>query len=243
MSNHVGIIGALPQEIAKLKEHVENQVTHVINKHITLIEGTLHGKKVVFSPSNIGLVFASSVVTTMVNIFHVRAVIFTGVGGGLKSGQSVGDIIVAKDVINYEFNCKNFFLPWDPSYRHKLGEIPFVGICSIPCDEKLTQLAMNAPHPAGKKYTYGRVATGQEFVNVQRKLDLQAVWDEVGNPDVVEMEGIAIAQVCHSYEIPFVLLRAISDTIEGNASDDFNAFAQTAADELWPIVDYIVANL
>ena len=67
------------------------------------------------------MVFAASVATTLINDFKVQAIVFTGVAGGLKPGQKIGDIVLGKDVVNYEFDCRSFFLPFDPDYKYQLG--------------------------------------------------------------------------------------------------------------------------
>ena len=64
-----------------------------------------------------------------------------------------------------------------------------------------------------------------------------------GTPDAVEMECAAVAQVCKMYSLPFLGLRALSDTLEGDANADFNAFCQEAADNLYPVVSHVVANV
>ena len=85
--------------------------------------------------------------------------------------------------------------------------------------------------------------TGSEFVTVERKVALRPVWASVGDPDAVEMECAAVAQVCKMYSLPFLGLRALSDTLEGDANADFNAFCQEAADNLYPVVSHVVANV
>ena len=72
------------------------------------------------------MVFAGSAATTMINEFGAKAIIFTGVAGGLKAGQKVGDLVIGSDVVNYEMDARNFKPPWDPEYENKLGEIPIM---------------------------------------------------------------------------------------------------------------------
>jgi len=240
----VGIIGALPEEIAKIKEGLKNSQTH---KHGTFeyYTGIFAGKEVVVAPSRVGVIYASSVATTMIEEYNAHTLIFTGVAGGIKVGSKVGDIIVARDLINYEMNCKNFILAWDLDYRHKLGEYPFMnGLREFTCDKKLIQLAMEAPLGENKaRRILGRVVTGSEFHSTFRKQELSPIWEELDNPDAVEMEGVAVAQIAHAYSVPVLVLRTVSDTIEGDSSSDFHAFAKGVAELLTPIVAYVVENL
>ena len=213
----IGLIGAMPQEIAKLKENVEGQEDVVVNPSLTVTKGTLHGKPVVFCAAGVGMVAASSVTTTLVNVFNVSMVIFTGVAGGLKEGQTVGDIVVASDVINYDMDVTAFVLPWMPDYKHKRGELPFTSWREFPSDVRLVALAMEGGQAgaAAASFKQGRIVTGSEFVTVERKVALKPVWDSVGDPDAVEMECAAVAQVCKMYGLPFLGLRALSDTLGG----------------------------
>ena len=80
----LGILAAMPAEIAKLKANVTNQSEQNFGNAFTYTTGSLCGKEVVFAAANVGMVFAASAVTTMINHFKVTAVIFTGVAGGLK---------------------------------------------------------------------------------------------------------------------------------------------------------------
>jgi len=229
--------------VIELEKQLLNPQHHKLGQ-FEFITGQLHGKELVVARSGVGVIYASSVATTMIQTYNATAIIFTGVAGGIKEGVKIGDIIVAKDLINYEMNCKNFFLAWDKDYRHKLGEYPFMkGLREFTSDSKLVQLAMEAPLGDSKvRRKLGRIVTGSEFHNTARKKELGPVWEECGHPDAVEMEGVGVAQVAHAFQIPFVILRSISDNLEGDASVDFNVFAKEVAELLIPIVAYIVAK-
>jgi len=117
------------------------------------------------------------------------------------------------------------------------------GLREFPCNTDLVKLAMEAPVAKTVKRDVGRITTGSEFVTTSRKKELASVWKEVGEPDCVEMEGAGVAQICHAFSVPFLLLRSLSDNLEGDASDDFNAFAQQVAEHLYPIVEHILKNI
>ena len=125
----IGILAAMPQEIVKLEENVTDQVK--TQKGIfSFTTGKLGGKDVVFGAANIGMVFAGSAATTMINEFGATAIVFTGVAGGLLPGQKVGDLVVGKDVVNYEMDARSFCPPWDADYKYQLGEIPIMKWCA-----------------------------------------------------------------------------------------------------------------
>ena len=126
----IGILAAMPQEIVKLEENVTDQVK--TQKGIfSFTTGKLGGKDVVFGAANIGMVFAGSAATTMINEFGATAIVFTGVAGGLLPGQKVGDLVIGKDVVNYEMDARSFCPPWDADYKYQLGEIPIMKWCAV----------------------------------------------------------------------------------------------------------------
>jgi len=231
-------------EVEKLKEHVTEQEEHKHGACFTFTTGKLAGKPVVFAPANVGMVFAGSVATTMIEVYKVQAMLFTGVAGGLKAGQAVGDLVLGADVVNYEFDCQAFVLPFDPDYKYQLGELPFLKWRFYEADAKMLALAKEAPLPTGVKLTPGRIASGSIFMTTERKKALaESVWSPLGYPDAVEMENAGVAQICKAYGTPYLSLRALSDLIDGDANDDFNAFCSQAADNVFPIVEHVVKNL
>ena len=113
----------------------------------------------------------------------------------------------------------------------------------------MMSLALAAPRESSVRIVAGRLATGSEFVTVSRKAAMAPVWAEVADPATglpplaVEMECAAVAQVCLMFEVRFLGLRAISDTVSGDASQDFNDFCEAAADNLWPIVHHVAMHV
>jgi len=194
--------------------------------------------------SGVGMVFAASAVTTMIAEFNATMVIFTGVAGGLKPGQEIGDLVLGAEVINYDMDCRSFKYPWDPSYQLKLGETPFTPWAYVySADAHLLELAKAAPSPDGNKIIVGRIASGSKFCDTNAKAEMEKThWPHVGSPECCEMENAAVAQICRAYDVPYVSLRALSDLISGDAAADFNDFCERAADNLVPIVRYVVAN-
>jgi len=203
--------------------------------------GKLEGKSVVFAASNVGMVFCSSVTTTMVQHFKVRCILFTGVAGGLKEGQQIGDLVIGEDVVNYEFDCTGFVLP---GKTHELGEIPFVGWRFYDADPKLLGLALEWTPPEGVRVSKGRLATGSIFITAEKKAQFNATQGPLlGNPVAAEMENAGAAQICKAYGVPYLSIRALSDLVTGDASADFNAFCQTAADNTFPLLSHMVKGL
>lgn len=254
----VGILGAMPEEIALLRETVVQSDRCQIGM-FEFVSGTLDGVSIVYASSNVGQIFAASVTTLLIERFKCRAVLFTGVAGALRPHLGLGDLIIADSVVNYDMNCTSFVLPHDPDYRHKRGEYPFLALREFRADERLLRLATQAaarwhgavvqaselgedaqPAAAGDgtslRVFVGLLATGSEFLTMERKHELRAVWDELGGPLAVEMECVAVAQVCHALGVPHLSLRAVSDTLHGDANVDFAAFCARAARNIMPIL-------
>ncbi len=179
----------------------------------------------------------------MINHFRVGAIVFTGVAGGLKEGQRIGDIVLGKDVVNYEMDARQFKKPWDPTYEYQLGEIPLLDWRFFDADPGLLALALEVTPPSGVTVHSGRVASGSVFVGTEQKKGwASTVWEPLGWPDACEMENAGVATICRAYSVPYLSLRALSDVVEGDVNDDFNAFCQRAADSLFPFVLHVVKN-
>ena len=128
-----------------------------------------------------------------------------------------------------------------------LPQLPFINWLEYPADPALLALAKAAPLPEsfaakGGTVREGRIATGSVFVDCSGKAALVGLLAAagLGAPEAVEMECAGVAQVCRSFGVPFLGLRALSDLIEGDDNADFNAFTNEAADNLWPVVAHII---
>ena len=193
----------MPQEVAKLKEHVTEQKEHPRGSLFVFTTGMLGGRAVVFAAANVGTVFAGSAATTMINEFGVSAIVFTGVAGGLKEGQKVGELILGEDVVNYEMDARSFVAAWDPDHKYQLGEIPFLKWRFYAADPTMLAAAKSAPLPEGVVLTQGRIATGSVFIDTAAKKAMgPTVWEPLGFPAACEMENAGVAQICKAYDIP-----------------------------------------
>lgn len=104
--------------------------------------------QVVFGAPGVGMVFAASAATTLINDFNATVIVFTGVAGGLLEGQAIGDVVIGEEVVNYDMDCRGFKYAWDPTYQLKLGETPFVSWAYVyKADPELLALAQGSPQP------------------------------------------------------------------------------------------------
>ncbi|MBI5275001.1 MAG: 5'-methylthioadenosine/adenosylhomocysteine nucleosidase [Burkholderiales bacterium] len=182
--------------------------------------GHLHGHDVVAVLSRIGKVAAATTATALIERFEVDRIVFTGVAGGLAPGVEVGHVVVADGFMQHDLDASPIF----PKYQ-----VPLYGTDRFATDAKLTQQLDAAVRVAlpGSRLHRGLVASGDRFVSTTgESRALQAALPEAL---AVEMEGAAVAQVCHDYGVPFAAVRTISDRADDEAHGDFLRFIQEVA--------------
>lgn len=182
--------------------------------------GHLHGREVVTVLSRIGKVAAATTATVLLERFGVDRIVFTGVAGGLAPGVNVGDVVIAEEFMQHDLDASPIF----PRY-----EVPLYGVSRFATDARLTEGLADAVHLAlpGTAVHRGLVVSGDRFVaTTAESLALTAAL-----PDAlaVEMEGAAIAQVCHDYGVPFAAVRTVSDRADDAAHGDFLKFIEEVA--------------
>lgn len=215
----IGIIGAMHEEIIELKNMISNLEEEKI-LDIIFYKGTLEGKEIVLVEGGIGKVNASVCTTLLIDRFKVNQLIFTGVAGGTNPNIEVGDIVISNELIEHDFDCTAFGM--------KHGEIPRMETSIFKADEKLIKIAeKSALELFDKKNIYtGRIVSGDVFVAEPKKIN----WlRETFNSECTEMEGAAVAHVCHLFKTPFVIIRSISDKANDDAKTDFCEFVKLAA--------------
>ena len=202
-------------------------------------QGELQGQPVVLALSRIGKVAAATTATALIESFGVQRIVFTGVAGGVGQDVRVGDIVVAEGFVQHDLDASPLF----PRYQ-----VPLYDKTCFDCDPALSQLLFDAASAAlpglsdnellqqsqlnaAPQVHRGLVATGDRFVNgVQEALTLRSSLRNAGFAALaVEMEGAAVAQVCHDYGLPFAAARTISDRADDQAHLDFSKFVVEVA--------------
>ncbi|PHO06943.1 5'-methylthioadenosine/S-adenosylhomocysteine nucleosidase [Thermoanaerobacterium thermosaccharolyticum] len=216
--NKIGLIGAMEEEIDILKHFISNE--EVTNRaDMIFYKGQLNGLDTVVVRSGIGKVNAAIAAQILISEFNVDCIINTGVAGGIKSGINVGDIVISSDAMEHDFDTTAF--------GDELGVIPRMRTSVFKADKYLIDIALKAANDNidGKAYV-GRIVSGDRFVSSKeeaRRLGQQF------SAYAVEMEGAAIAHTAYLNNIPFVIIRSISDNADGNATSDFNLFVKKAS--------------
>ena len=203
---NIGIIVAMDEEREEIINLMKDtEVKQVYN--LRFIKGTIEGKQCILIKCGVGKVNAARATQVMLDHFKIDYVINIGVGGSLNSLLDIGDVVIAKKVVQHDFDITAF--------GHSKGYITGVG-AFIESDaellEEFSEVLENMPEKTYKAKV-GIIATGDIFCTESWMKDkIRAKFDA----DVVDMECAAIGQVCYLNEKPFIAIRSISDTPNGD---------------------------
>lgn len=232
MSVKFGIIGAMDIETALLKSSMRITDKKVIASQ-EYCEGYIGNTACVVVQCGVGKVRAGMSVQVLHDVFHVTHIINTGVAGSLNNDINIGDIVVSKDAVYHDVNAVNF--------GYALGELPQSGHLFYESDQDLQNEAIEAVKKAAPdvKPFSGRIASGDQFVCTKDKKE----WiRDTFHADCTEMEGCAIAQASVLNNIPFVIMRAISDKADESVEESYDVFENKAAEHCAHIVLYMLEN-
>ena len=229
--SRIGIISAMDNEVALLLSEAEIDRVDTMGG-IDFHVGTLRGQPVVIMRSGIGKVMAASALTAMLNQYPIYEVIFTGIAGGVGDETQVLDQVIATRLVQHDYGTiTNDGFVWSSGVTGEdLGEKGY-----YTCDPDLVDLAYEAAiQVVGEDHVFqGTVATGDQFVASEEYVEtLQRDFDAIA----CEMEGASVAAVCTQYEVPFVVIRAMSDKADGNAHESVENMGDIAADNSSKIV-------
>lgn len=229
----IGIIGAMEVEVEILKKNMSLKRT-IKKASMEFFEGTIEGTDVVVVRSGIAKVNAGICVQILVDLFDVTHVINTGVAGSLDAKINIGDIVLSTDACYHDVDATVF--------GYKKGEVPQLGTASFVADEKLREIAKKAIKTAAADIGVfeGRVCSGDQFISSKEiKDNIKKDFDGM----CTEMEGAAIAQGCFLNNIPFLIIRAISDKADGSDIVDYPVFEEKAAKDCAALVIELIKLL
>lgn len=215
----IGIIGAMEQEVVILSEKLENMTTWE-EAGASFYSGTIGKHEVVLTRSGIGKTLAALTTTLLISHYHVDAVINTGSAGGIGEGLAIGDIVISNKVAYSDVDVTAF------GYEYgQMAQMPLF----YEANQMLIEAAMEASSNNMLNTRVGLIVSGDTFVSSQKQInDIKAHF-----PDCLanEMEGAAIAHVAYQYGKPFVVIRAMSDVGDENASVNFDEFIIEAGEK------------
>lgn len=212
----IAIMGAMSEEIAPILKKLEsyNVVEYAGNKYYL---SEYNGVELIIAYSKIGKVFSTLTAATMIEHFGATVLLFSGVAGAISEDLRVGDLIVATKLAQHDLDITAF--------GHPFGYVP-EGSVYVDTDAKLIELSKQVAVEMKKDIKEGIIATGDQFVaNEERKNFIGKTF----NADALEMEGASVAVVCNALNIPFFILRSISDAADMDASFSFDEFLITSA--------------
>ncbi len=212
----LAIMGAMEEEIEPLLAYFDDikETEFANNKYY---EVSYNGMDIVIAYSKIGKVFASLTATTLIEKFGCNKLLFSGVAGAINSDLKIGDLIIADKLCQHDLDITAF--------GHPHGYVPG-GDVFIKTSEELRAIAKNVAEENNLKVLEGTIATGDQFVHSNdRKEFIQKTF----KADALEMEGASVAVVCDALNVPFFILRAISDSADMDAGFDFDEFLKSSA--------------
>lgn len=235
-SKTTGLIFAMREEQEGLEAFITKQQRYQIAQR-EFIQGYLYGHPVVMVLAGIGKVAAASTTNLLIHHFQVNQLLLSGVAGAADTNLQVGDIVIAAELLQHDMDASPLF----PRF-----EIPLTGKSRFSTDSILTQDLQKATlafiqemhhhfseaqlsefHLHQVQMRMGLIGSGDQFIHDHQVLNnlKQALPDLLA----VEMEGAAIAQVCHEHNLPFAILRTISDSADDSAHIDFQHFVKNVA--------------
>ena len=213
----IGIIGAMEEEIVLLQQKATITDTKKIIG-LTFYTGTLHNKNIVLVKSGIGKVNAALCAQVLIDHFKVDCIINVGVAGAIYKELRIGDIVISEDAVQHDIDTSVF---GDP-----IGIILRMEESYFKADKNLIESAKKCNLTSKANIFVGRIASGDQFIST--KEGKQKIWDTVQGY-CAEMEGAAIAQACYLNQVPFVIIRSISDDAENKAHIAYEQFVKIAA--------------
>ena len=214
----LGIIGAMDEEITKIKEKMMDvKVTTVAT--MDFYEGTIHDHPVVVVRSGIGKVNAAMCTQILAVKYNVDAIINTGIAGSLDADIDIGDIVLSTDTLEHDMDAVTFGYP--------VGQVPRMDTLSFVADEKLRMLAKEVCQDVNPDVSVfeGRVVSGDQFISDKEKKEWLVT---TFGGSCTEMEGAAIGHAAYLNKIPFLIIRAISDKADDSAFMDYPEFEEKA---------------
>lgn len=214
----IAVIGAMEEEVELLRAAISNPTTTTVaNSEYT--EGTYEGKEVVLLKSGIGKVNAGMSTTILLNQFKPDVVINTGSAGGFDKDLEIGAIVISDEVRHHDVDATIF--------GYEIGQVPQMP-AAFKADARLMKAAQAAVEKVGEhQAATGLITTGDSFMNDPKRVEL--VRSQFPTMKAAEMEAAAVAQVCYQFDVPFVVIRALSDIAGKQSNISFDEFLPVAA--------------
>lgn len=228
----LGIIGAMEVEVNQIKSELTD-IKITKKAGMEFYSGLLGDKDVVVVRSGVGKVNAGICTQILCDLFNVDGIINTGIAGSLKDEINIGDIVLSKDALQHDMDAVAF--------GYDIGVIPQMNESVFKADSNLINLAKNACKNVCSDINSftGRIVSGDQFISDKKKK--KWLIDNF-HGYCTEMEGAAIAQAAYLNDVPFLIVRSISDKADDSAHMDYPAFEAMAVKNSVKLIKEIVKN-
>lgn len=215
----IGIIGAMEEEVAAIKEYMNvTDIKQILD--CTFYQGTIENRDIVLLQGGIGKVNAAICTTLLLTNYKIDFVINVGSAGGLCLNQNVGDVIVSSEVCQHDFDITAFD-------NRVMGEVPGFPP-KIPATESLLSSAKKVLKDLDLNFEVGLIVSGDQFVATEKQA--QAIQSNFAQAKCTEMEAAAIGQTCYKFGVDFIITRSLSDVFgKGDSSIQFDEYLKTAS--------------
>lgn len=237
MENSIGILVPMQEEVELLLSDLAHAEKIELASRF-FYKGNLCGKEIVLAKSGIGKVASSFTASLLIHYFGVKSVLVTGVAGGISDAIKVGDLAIATQAVQHDMDCSPLFPKFEIPTKGISYFVPDIVLteqlqkaantyCELDFENQIspemrTELDIHKPH-----IHMGLLVSGDQFIGTM--MQWKKIRTELPETLFVEMEGAAVAQVCHDSNIPWCSIRTISDKANAVAHLDFNLFLNHAA--------------
>lgn len=225
----IALLAAMQPELKLIRDAVESP--KIIDWHEReFITGRLLGHDVVAVQTGVGKILAAAVTQRIIDQFNPDYIIMSGIGGSINPDLRRGDLVIGVESVQHDFDATVF--------GFKRGQIPYTDYNVIPSDPNLVEKAMSWKEPVKK----GRILTGDQFIAGSHKPEYSYLRDELKG-DIVEMEGSAAGLTALINKIPFLLIRAVSDNADGEATGSYKKFLKSASERSFSLIEHILKQI
>ncbi|WP_416144501.1 5'-methylthioadenosine/S-adenosylhomocysteine nucleosidase [Planococcus koreensis] len=228
----IGVIGAMEEEVHLLRASLDNVKTEEI-ANCEFTSGTYKGQEVVLLKSGIGKVNAAMSTTLLLQQFKPDVVINTGSAGGFDADLEVGAIVISDEVRHHDVDVTAF--------GYEMGQVPQLPAAFLSSADLMDHAIAAVEELGEHAYAVGLIATGDSFMDDAERVE--KVRGHFPSMKAAEMEAAAVAQVCHQFDKPFVVIRALSDIAGKQSNISFEEFLPVAAKHSTQIVLNVVDRI
>lgn len=227
----IGIVTAIKEEYNAIKRLMVNQIDrHFAKMDFTV--GLIGNTSVILGECGQGKVNAACCTQLIIDRFLVNTIINVGIAGGIGPEVNINDVIISDKAIQYDMDATG--------EGFELGEVPDFGFVEFKASPKLIRIAKNSAEVYKIAHKIGTVLSADQFVDSQEKKN-EILENFEGL--VCEMEGAAIAQVCYLNNVPFIIIRSVSDNATEDANELIQFNVEEAINKTTSIVESLAVNL